>query len=235
MKNLTYYFLNNYNSKNDKQKENDINKGNLRKKIIQKNINYFDFGQNQNTNINKDFNDKKQNLKRNKSLNYFYYNNSESNNNSENSYIINSKISIHPSHKTTKDNILFNDDKTLSKTPLNFNYSYNYLSNMPKIKKENSSCNLDIIKEVKSNIENLLKKNKYRNSDIIDITKITRVNTNKTDINDLINNNNEDGKKYDIKEKTNYIFYPLNNKNNNNYLNYDIIENKNSKKVKIIY
>jgi len=204
MKNFTYCYLNNYNSKNDKQNENDIYKRNLRKNIIQKN-NYFNFDQTQNTNIIKDVNDKKQNLKKNKSQNYFYYKNSESNNNSENNYIINSKNYIHSTNKTTRDNILFNDNKTLTDAPLNFNYSYNYLSNIPKVKKENSPGYKDKIIEIKSNIANLIKKNKYRSSDI---KKISKVNTNKTDINDLIYNDNEDGKKYDIKGKTNYIFYP---------------------------
>ena len=238
MKNFTYYYINNnYIPNSDKQIENDIFKRkSLRSDIISNtNFNINIDNQIDNSKLIKDYTDKKQNLKKNKSQNFFYYRNTESNSN--NSKINSPKIVVEPHTKSTRDYILYNIDKTITDTPLNYNYSYNYLSNVantqkPVIKNTNYK---DKINEIKTKIEKIIKKNQYRSTGT-DIKKIAKTTSNQSILNrknNNINNNNinEYNKKYDIKTKTYLLFNPINNAKTNDYINIDnILRKKNIKK-----
>ena len=125
--------------------------------------------------------------------------------------------------KKINNNNIFSGEYSITDAPLNYNYSYNSVTNKNK-DKEIFSYN-DNIEELKVNINNIIKANRNRTTDFKK-NNINRSNNKCIDIEFEINNN----KKYEnLRNKTNNFFYPKKHKRNSFF-----IEHKNQNLIEIV-
>ena len=206
MKNLSYYYLDkNIEPKNIKSNQSNIFKRNNYKGNTEI-LNYIKMEQNKNGYFHKEENELKHNLKKNRSQNFLSYKKSEQNNNksSLNIYDIYQKMPQKMQTKKKTDKNIMSNEYFITDAPLNYNYSYNSIS---KNQKTNAvSSYHDSIEELKTNINEMIKTNRNRTTDLKNNKANT--NTNKTN-NKYIDIDIEVNKNYDnFKNKTNNIFFP---------------------------
>ena len=181
MKNLSYYYLDkNIEPKNIKSNQSNIFKRNNYKGNTEI-LNYIKMEQNKNGYFHKEENELKHNLKKNRSQNFLSYKKSEQNNNksSLNIYDIYQKMPQKMQTKKKTDKNIMSNEYFITDAPLNYNYSYNSIS---KNQKTNAvSSYHDSIEELKTNINEMIKTNRNRTTDL----KNNKANTNTNKTNNI--------------------------------------------------